>query len=152
MKRKVLIAALATVLGMGAMASNSYADGKRCHQGGKQMKSERFVERMQKKLDLSDEQTSQIKQLMSSQQESRQEHHENMRSIRTSMRALDPNAPDYQANVDKLVDQAAKNTAEMMRLKADKQKKMAEILTPEQQEKAKEMQKRFAEKRHHDKG
>lgn len=148
MTKKLITGALVAILGVSTFASISYADGKRCGRGGDHGQySEHMVERMSKHLELSSNQTQQLKEIFANSQ--KVDSREQMKDMRKAMMALDPTSPGYDAEVDKLAKQAADTAALKVRLTAEQQQQIAAILTDEQREKAQEMKQRMMEKRGH---
>ncbi len=92
-------------------------------------------DRMAQELNLSAEQQTKMKELWSAHREDRVERRDAMREQMQQMRALDPKADNFNAEVDKLVNQAQERVAERIRAQAQMKAQMAEILTPEQMSK-----------------
>ncbi|MBY4678624.1 Spy/CpxP family protein refolding chaperone [Marinobacterium arenosum] len=156
MASKLLIGATVAVLGLGSLAAaNSYARGGHCddegygkhgggHPGG--MMHGKFYERMQEKLGLSDNQVDQIDDIMDSQRQQMRDNRRQMHDNRKALLALDPASENYNAEVDRLAQQASDAVEQMIKLRAETQRQIASVLDAEQLEKAKEMKAKMGER------
>lgn len=144
-KRLFLTSVLASTLMVGTAAYASPEGGR--HFGGKydgkpsaEMIQKR-LDRMAEKLGLSDVQKQQVKVLRDNKRNNMESLREQGKTLHEQMAQLDPNASDY----DQKLAEIANTRAELVRsrtiAKGETRKQMAQILTPEQQAKMKEMRK-----------
>lgn len=126
-----IAAAIITASGLG-MTAAAYAKGGHDHM-------ERKMEHLAGKLNLSEEQTVQLREQMQNKRDGMKEQKQARKAIRKQLMQLDPNAPDYQTQLDSLVLQAQEQTKSMILSKAEQQQKLYDILTPEQEQKFAEM-------------
>lgn len=146
-KRLFITSVLASTLAIGTAAYASPGGGKSCggKYGGKhsgkptaEMMQKRF-DRMAGKLELNDAQKQQLKALFDNKQTSRESQKTERDALREQMSQLDPTASDY----DQKLAEYANTKSELVRQKTiekgDMRKQMAQILTPEQRAKMKEM-------------
>ena len=142
-----IAAAVITVSGLGMTAA--YAKDGFDHM-------ERKMDRLASKLDLSEEQTAQLKEQMAGKKEGMQAQWQARKEIRQQLMQLDPNADDYQSKLDSLVLKAQEQAKAMVVAKAEQQQKLYDILTPEQETKfvalksemQEKMDKRFGDGEH----
>lgn len=158
LKKTVLISAMIASLGLAGVATNSFAGdhGRKC--GGERGEyssmmhgKHSLADRLERKLDLNKDQVSQIDAITDAQHKAMRDARRSKRDQAKAMMALDPSSPDYQAEIDKLAQQAGEQAEQMVRARADSRAKIAAVLTPEQQEKMNTMKAKMAEKwqRHH---
>lgn len=108
-----------------------------------QMMNEGFGSRMEKTLDLSDEQVKQLDELTAGKMGEMQKR--GMAKIRALM-ALDPASDNYAAEVDTLASDSAAMIEADIRDFAETRAKVHALLTPEQLEKLAEHQQKMAKK------
>lgn len=160
MRKQLIIGITAAIIGAGALSAGlaSAKDGwDRCgerHEGGHHGKYEQMdgkhsamrMTMMTEKLNLTDEQQTQMQELFKSKQDQMQDQRGTMREMHNALRDLDVNAADYDQQVADLVTKAQEKTAQMIQMRAQQKKAMFAILTPEQQQTFMEMR---AEKPRH---
>ncbi|SFF83296.1 Spy/CpxP family protein refolding chaperone [Neptunomonas qingdaonensis] len=117
----------------------------RMHKSDKGDRAERMVERMSKRLELSDEQQVAMKKLFNDKQEQHQTMRTEMQNFHQATRNLDPNAADY----DKSLAEAKRIAADLAVKKVDQKVSMkaelSKILTAEQLSKFEDMRERHGE-------
>ena len=124
--------------------------GKNHNKGGHakygQMSDATKAERMQKRLDrmatklgLSDEQKTKVQALKQNSRNEIKPLRNEQRALRKEIRQLDPSATDYAAKLADAANRQAELTRQMTIAKGTKRQQMANILTPEQLAKKKEM-------------
>lgn len=111
-----------------------------------QKHAERRLAKMKRYLDLTDDQTEQLKTLFA-QNRPEKGQTSSPKSIHRAMRDLDPTDSEYQSQVDELIKSAQKQMAERMQARATMRQQVYQLLTPEQRSKLEEM-----EERRHSKG
>lgn len=104
---------------------------------------ERRLEKMKDYLELTDEQTAQMKVLFE-QQIAAKGKNSSPGSFHREMRDLNPAESDYQEKVNTLIEGAQKQMGERMQAKAMMRQQIYQLLTPEQRSKFEQME----EKRH----
>ena len=111
---------------------NDQKKGHRYEQGNKGQHSERMLKRLSKKLDLTEQQQTDLKALFDSKKDASEGKRESRQALHEAVRNLDPNAADYAAKLAQVKQQAglaAQNKIDsMMEMRQGLQK----ILTPEQ--------------------
>jgi Spy/CpxP family protein refolding chaperone len=105
------------------------------------------MERMAKRLGLSESQQQQFSALMQTKQASMSALRSQTKNLRQSMHSLDPSTADYNAQLSNLADQSANLARQMMLEKGQNKQKIFNLLTPEQQTKMKVMQAKRMNKR-----
>jgi Spy/CpxP family protein refolding chaperone len=119
---------------------------------------EHRVEHLTKELNLTTQQQTDLKEQIFSQREGKKDQHQSRKAVFKQLMQLDPNAADYQTQLNSLVLEAQEQTKKMIMEKAEEQEKLFEILTPEQEktfialknEMGEKMSKRYSEgKRNH---
>ena len=149
MKTKTLLAST-LLTGLIAFGAVSHAGPGYGHKGGyekysqmteaeKSERMEKRLNRMAKKLDLSDEQKTQMRSLKQNRRNEIKPLRNEQRAIRKEIRQLDPNASDYAAKLADAANRQAEITRQMIIAKGNQRQQMATILTPEQLAKKKEM-------------
>ncbi len=139
----VLTTLLASTLVIGTSAYASPEGGK--HFKGKpspelmQKKAQKRLDRMAKKLGLSDEQKQQVKALRENRRNSMKPLRQQRKSLRKQMALLDPKASDFDQNVAEIANTKAELTRSMTIARGESRKQMAQILTTEQLVKMKEI-------------
>jgi len=119
-----IAAAVITVSGLGMTAA--YAKGSFDH-------AEKRIEHLAKKLDLTAAQETELREKMQSKQKDMQAQKQASREIRKQLIQLDPNSEDYEIKLNSLVLEAQEQTKARIMAKAEQQKALFEILTPEQE-------------------
>jgi len=104
------------------------------------------VERMQSELQLSDEQTRQIRAIFKTSREESKKQRSEHRELRKSLMQLDPSSPDYMQQADQLARRQAEAVANKIRMRARTRQQIHAILTPEQREKARELRQQRMER------
>jgi Spy/CpxP family protein refolding chaperone len=141
-----ITAAVITASGLGLTLAHA-TDGE----NHKERRMEHRVEHLTKELNLTTQQQADLKSQLLSQHED-QKHH-SRKAVFKQLMQLDPNAADYQTQLDSLVLEAQEQTKNMIMEKAEAQEKLFEILTPEQEksfialknEMGEKMSKRYSE-------
>lgn len=149
MKTRTLLATtlISGLLAVGTIANAGPGFG---HKGGygkysqmteaeKSEHMEKRLNRMAKKLGLSDEQKTQMRALKQNRRNEIRPLRNEQRAIRKEIRQLDPNASDYAAKLADAANRQAEITRQMIIAKGNQRQQMATILTPEQLAKKKEM-------------
>jgi len=152
MKKTVLISAIVATLGLGTLATNSFADGyegKKC--GGKGLRSmmhygHSIADRLEEPLQLTKEQVTKIDEITDAQYKQMRDSKREKRDLYGAIAELDPTSPDYDAEVDKLAQQAGERVEQMIQSRAEVRQQIAAVLTPEQQEKMKTLKSEMKEK------
>ena len=101
---------------------------------------ERRTDRMAERLDLSDTQRDQFKQIHEQNRGEGQAIHEAMQKNRDALHQLDPSAKDYAKQVATLANEKAELVKQMVVHKSEVRSEIHAMLTPEQREKASQMQ------------
>lgn len=146
------LTALAMTVGLGAGVA--VASGKECGRYGhgdptmqygkgshseRGIMSERMLERLDRKLELSESQQVQIKALLASRAEESDEQVDQRQKLREQSRELDLASPDYIESVTLLADAKAEAMKQRMMEHAQIKSEIYAILTPEQQAEFAEM-------------
>lgn len=142
MNKKLIIgmtAAAISVSGLGAAWATSKEDD---HKGS------RMLNYMAEELELTAEQKAQIAETMKSRHEARKDGREDHREFRQQLMSLNPDAPDYQKQLDDLVSQAQQRAKQMVMDRAEQQQKLYAILTPEQRTEFAELKQNMSKKWH----
>lgn len=157
-KRNFLIGS--AVAGIVALSSIAYAGPSCKHGGGKhgEYSAEQKAEYMQKRLDrmatklgLSETQKTQVQALMQNHRNTMKPLRDEKRALREEMKALDPVATDYADKLAGIANRKGELESQITIANGNKRQQMAQILTPEQQSKMKEMRMSRKGKRHHGK-
>lgn len=107
----------------------------------------KHLKRMVKHLDLTEQQTSEIKAIFEEAHGDGREHSDRKgRGKQAGLMALDPNAGDYQERVEEIASARAKAAEQHVLKRAEIMAKVHAVLTPEQQELSKERKARHLEK------
>lgn len=144
MRKHIIIGITAALIGATTLtASLASAGGKwdRCDDEGRHNKytqmsgarDHKQLRRMVRKLDLSETQQAQLKQLFRDQREVMDSLHDQRKAMRSAMQNLDVSATDYDQQLSGLIGQAEQMAAAMVTQRAAQKKAMFELLTPEQQ-------------------
>jgi len=154
-------AVLASTMVLGTAAYASPNGGKHCggkHGGGKHG-GKPTVEMMQKRLDrmayklgLSDAQKQQLITLKENKRNNMKPLREQGRALSKQIAQLDPKASDYDQKLAGIANTKAELTRSKIIAKGEMRKQMANILTPEQQAKMKELRKNRKGGSRHGKG
>ena len=144
-KRLFLTSLIASTIAIGTAAYAAPHGGKHCggKHGGKpsaEMMQKR-LDRMAEKLGLNDAQKQKVKALKENKRNSMKPLREQGKALREQMAQLDPRASDYDQKLAEIANTRAELTRSKTMTKGDIRKQMAQILTPEQQAKMKEMRK-----------
>lgn len=142
MKKKALIAtsAIAGVLTFAAIAHAGPSCNKERHGEHRAEFMQKRFDRMAEKLGLSAEQKTQLKALKENTKNEVKPLRTEKRELRKELRQLDPAAADYSAKLADIANRKAEIARQMTVIKGNKHQKIAQILTPEQLAKFKEMQ------------
>ncbi len=163
--KTIALTAAALVFGTGAeltMAGGGFGgcDGDR--KGGKHyrgmqeqgmagdrygMMGERMLRKLDWELELTDQQRDQIRDLMKERQQKMTDRKGQKQNMYQQMRELDPAAADYQQQVAELATQQAETVRQRLVDRAEGMAELYAVLTPEQQQKFKELQDQWGEKR-----
>ena len=123
--RKLITTGIAATVLTGVTAGVALADNR----------SEQRFERLADKLELTEEQQSELKALFDQRREAMQERREERQGRGNKpmgLRDLDPNSDSFSADVEKLIADAQARVAERIQQQAEMKQKVSEILTPEQ--------------------
>jgi Spy/CpxP family protein refolding chaperone len=142
-KRNVVIASVATaIVGSGI----ALAGAKSCHEGGRyhhgkfgEHKLERIVEKLDRHLDLSDQQETALQEILESNKSVFGSEGRSRGGFRMKLMGLDPTASDYDATVAAMADEMAERIKQRTVEAAGVIKQVAGILTNEQIEEAREL-------------
>lgn len=151
-KKLLLSTLIAGVVGLGGATAYAAGSGNDAgcggkqhgghhmkHSGGKHGKSgERGMERMTKKLGLSDDQKQQVKSFKETNKEKMKPLREKMKELRTSLRSLDPASVNYEAELNTIATEKADLERQLTVAKGQNRQQFFNMLTPEQQVKMKE--------------
>ncbi|PWQ99560.1 Spy/CpxP family protein refolding chaperone [Leucothrix arctica] len=117
MKKTLLVALLASTLALGASVSQAdnssgQRDGYSKQEGGKHHKKDSKqrggnMKRIAEKLELTDAQQAELKTLRTQQKASASVLREQMKTVRTDMKALDTTSADYDSQVAVIADKKA---------------------------------------------
>ncbi|MCF7821732.1 MAG: Spy/CpxP family protein refolding chaperone [Mariprofundaceae bacterium] len=134
----------------GAMASDGNC--KRGSSGFDGSKVEHRIDKMKERLNLTDQQAGEIRVILEAKKGMKR--HGDRREARRALMQLDPSAPDYMKQVEKLAHQQGKAMVQKIEADAQTRKQIYAILTPEQREKARSMHEkrmdRFKGRQHRD--
>ena len=115
-----------------------------------QQMQQRMLDRLDRRLELSDQQRQQVSELMADHWADKSGSRPERQALREAFSQLDPSAPDYTAQVEALAKQKADAMAQNMVKRAQHHAELFAILTPEQQQNYRElMQQRGEHQRHH---
>ncbi len=156
-KTSKIVLVTGAVLATGALTVNAFAGNGPCghHKakmgygmgygmGGMGHRSpEAKLERMTKRLDLSDQQQQQIKAVFGKDSEKKAELRQKMIDNRTAVHSLDPRSPDYLTQHAELATTQADLMQQMMQLRASHKVEVAAVLTDDQYAEWQEMRKKF---------
>lgn len=123
-----------------ANASGFSGDCERSEHRGKKHHDGKRLERLAKKLDLSDVQQTQMKALFEQQKASREGKSDERKAIHQALRDLDVNAADFDTKLAAVKEKAKLQAVSRIDSKVFMKQKMSEILTAEQLVKLQEMQ------------
>jgi Spy/CpxP family protein refolding chaperone len=145
--RKSMIIAMTTLALAGTASGLAIAHGKGDGDGERHERyQEKRLERMSEALDLTEEQQSQVKELMAEPSD-RKASRDEKRELHRQLRDLDTTAADYNERLDALILQAQEQLDEQIRERQAKRAAMQDILTDEQEEKLAEMNEKRMEKK-----
>ncbi len=132
---------------VGVMAFAGHRHGESGH-GGHRV--EKMIERLGGKLDLSNQQKTQLQQLGADSRPLLSQGRSMMKELRQEMMSFDTLGADYQTRMIQLADEQAEKTRQLVLQAADIKLRVAEILNDEQLVKLQELSTQF-EGRHHGK-
>lgn len=121
--------------------------GKRGKHGMKHMSPEKRVEKMAQHLGLSEAQKQQVLSLMTTHKANMKPLRDQKHALRRSMHSLDPNAADYMAQLTNLAEQKANLVRQKTLAKGQHRQQLFALLTPEQQNKMRQMHEKRMQKR-----
>lgn len=124
--------------------------GYQCKKGKRGMKHaspEKRVEKMAQHLGLSETQKQQVLNLMTTHKASMKPLRDQKRALKRSMHSLDPNAADYMAQLTNLAEQKANLVRQKTLAKGQHRQQLFALLTPEQQNKMRQMREQRMQKR-----
>lgn len=151
MNKTILVTLLASTLGLGAAAVQANDTGSGNGQGySKQEGGKHFgkrggkrggmkMERMAKKLNLTEAQQAQIKTFREAQKEQHQALRTEKQALRKEMKALDSASADYQSQVAVLADKKANLDRKSFIQRSQSQQQFESVLTAEQRATLKEL-------------
>ncbi len=142
-KRLFLTTLIVSTLTMGAMgttAQASPAEGKHSAEKRAQFMQKR-MNRIANKLGLSDEQKAQWSALRKNKRNTLKPLREERKSLRKQINQLDPKASNYDSQLAELANTQSELTRQVIMIKGDSRKQMAQFLSPDQIEKMKSMRK-----------
>ncbi len=149
---KAIVMTLSAALLAGA-AGVAMADGKKCDEhglkdfkGGQHEMSGKRMDRLAEHLALNADQKSQIQKIFEEKHEQRKAGMEDRKSFRQQMESLDPESPDYVAQVEKLATEKSKGMVKMAVERAETKAKIYAVLTDEQEEKFEELKEKRGKK------
>ncbi|MGB1236635.1 MAG: Spy/CpxP family protein refolding chaperone [Pseudomonadales bacterium] len=122
-----------------AHAEGFYGDGERSGQHDRKHKKGKSVERLAKKLDLSDEQKAKVKALFEQQSASREAKRDERKALHEAIRKLDVNAANFDTALADVKARASIQAMARIDSLVFMKQKMGEILTAEQLAKFEEM-------------
>lgn len=152
-KRLFIGSMLAGSLALGSLAYAGPHCGEGKHagkQGGHGKHGQRFdrsnpefmqkrLDRMSSKLGLSDEQKTQFKTLVETQENLVKPLRDEKKALRIEMKNLDPASTDYAKKLADIANRKAELVRQLTIARGNKRQQMAQILTPEQRAKKQEM-------------
>jgi len=144
MRKTLIIGMTALSLTLGGLGV-AVAGGKMGHDGPM---DGRMIDRLAHKLDLTDAQMDQVDEMMAGEFKDMRQQMRTMKDLRQDLRQLDPNAADYQQQVDTLAAQIAANTEQMVKMRAEQKQAFNEILTPDQRTELAELKDSWRERMH----
>ncbi len=129
MRKNFLIGvAAATLIAGTTTVAFAYDKNEDRHSRGGHM-----LERLAEELSLTDDQQASLRSTMKENFSEMRDSMKKHRDSRHALAQLNPNAPDYQAQLDQLIADAQAAAKERVLMKAEHQKEVYAILTPEQQ-------------------
>ena len=161
MNKTLLVALLASTLALGAsvsQADNSSGQrdgyskqegGKHHKKGGKQRGGN--MKRIAEKLELTDAQQAELKTLRTQQKASASVLREQMKTVRTDMKALDTTSADYDSQVAVIADKKANLDRQIFIQRSQARQQFAAVLTTEQLAKFEAMKSKRGGKKGHGK-
>lgn len=158
LKKTLLTVLMASSLGLAGhtLYANPYNNGAydgsgyQCKKGKRGMKHaspEKRVEKMAQHLGLSEAQKQQILSLMTTHKANMKPLRDQKRALKRSMHSLDPNAADYMAQLSNLAEQKANLVRQKTLAKGQHRQQLFALLTPEQQNKMRQMRQQRMQKR-----
>ena len=155
-KRKIMIIATTVTLAISSMAYAGHKYWKHEHGHGHRLDSEHVIERIVSKLDrhleLSDQQEDKIGLILESNTDEWSDLRESTQSIRNRMLSLDPESESYQREVEVLANEMATLVRDKTLTTASVVKEVYGILEPSQQAEAMEILSKRLDRRHKKEG
>lgn len=146
---KALLASVLIVSSLGLVATVSakqYGDGPNCERSGHRMGEGHKhggkgfnLDRMARKLDLGDDQRTQIEAIMEASKQQMSDQRDKMQANREQLRALMMQSPLDETAVRKVADAQGDLKADMIMLRAQQRAKINAILTDEQRAELEDM-------------
>lgn len=143
--RKMMVSVLAASLVAGSSALAYAGQKDNCSAADR---ADKRVERMARHLDLDEAQTASVKALFADHADKRQQQ---PRKAMKGLAQLDPNAADYNEQVQARITEMQQQLAERVEQRANFKAELYAILTPEQEEKMAEMRERKGKHHRHGK-
>ena len=137
--KMISILGLATALSLGMAATAGAFPGGH---GGKQQRYERMADR----LDMSDQQRQQLKQIHRQARPQMLDMKDAMQDNREALRKLDPKSPQFDTQVAELAKQQGELVTQKIIQRQQLRASVFAILTPEQREVAKQMKRKHSGK------
>ena len=134
--RKMMVSVLAASLVAGSSALAYAGQKENCSAADR---ADKRVERMARHLDLDEAQTASVKALFADHADKRQQQ---PRKAMKGLAQLDPNAADYNEQVQARIADMQQHLAERVQNRADFKAELYAILTPEQEQKLSELRDR----------
>ena len=139
---KVLLAGVLTVSSLGLMTAvfaKPYGDGPGCERGGHHMGAEHGsgerggnVDRMAKKLNLTDDQRTQIEAIVEASKQQMSDQRDKVQANREQLKELTQQSPLNEAEVRRVADAQGDLKADMIVLRAQQRAKINAVLTNDQ--------------------
>jgi Spy/CpxP family protein refolding chaperone len=111
---------------------NDHKKGHRYEQGNKGEHSERMLKRLSKKLDLTEQQQTDLKALFDNKKEASEGKHASRQALHDAVRNLDPSAADYASKLAQVKQQAGLAAQNKIDNMMEMRQSLQSILTPEQ--------------------
>lgn len=143
MKKTLLIGITSAAIALGGLGT-AWAHYK----GDREEHGKRHLDYIAEELELTAEQKAQIADAIKERHEGRKEGMDDRREFRHKLMNLNPDAEDYQQQLDELVKQAQQRSKQMVLDRAEQQRKFHAILTPEQRKEFVELKQNMRKKWH----
>jgi len=141
---KTAIVSLISALVLSLVAVTGYAFERGKHGYGGHGDPGSMMMKLVDKLDLSEEQESEIKAIFENRKTEKEQ--KQRRKVIQELMALDPMSSDYEQKVSAIADEQAEKVREMIVEKAKVRTEIYEVLTPEQREELEEIMAKKMEK------